>query len=304
MNFFGLCSIFVNLAVCLLISVTPILSQGGTVCSDLFTLIAAGTSSHTPAPLNPKNVYGKSRARFEAIKSSIPQWRDLPIKDLADWTNSELKWKPAPRNEMVDLKEMSAAQIERIEATLRPYTGESDVRSNSGFLGKSEKLLPLLEKDDAIVKQLGLTHQDLAIPILKIRALLERFANQMLVDPYAATYRALILELINQAKPKEAKKVYDSFYDLAYLDFRFYSRKFRASILRTRGTQYSPFGDGVENSSQFIITNLENGKSLVGGFLVADLIERYGFYEGMKSGYRLDPRQILSVFDFLEPSSK
>jgi hypothetical protein len=31
------------------------------------------------------------------------------------------------------------------------------------------------------------------------------------------------------------------------------------------------------------------------------MIERYGFYEGKGTMYRVDPRQILEVFDFLKP---
>ena len=38
--------------------------------------------------------------------------------------------------------------------------------------------------------------------------------------------------------------------------------------------------------------------------LVPLMIERYGFYEGTGTPYRVDPQQILKVLDFLKSNSK
>jgi hypothetical protein len=32
------------------------------------------------------------------------------------------------------------------------------------------------------------------------------------------------------------------------------------------------------------------------------MVERYGFYEGKGTSYRVDPRAVLEVFDFLKPA--
>ena len=52
------------------------------------------------------------------------------------------------------------------------------------------------------------------------------------------------------------------------------------------------------------VWNLENGKKLNYSLLVPHLIERYGFYEGKGTPYRVEPRAILEVFDFLKPAKQ
>ena len=37
--------------------------------------------------------------------------------------------------------------------------------------------------------------------------------------------------------------------------------------------------------------------------VVPDMIERYGFYEGKGTPYRVDPKKIVEVFDFLKKKS-
>ena len=64
--------------------------------------------------------------------------------------------------------------------------------------------------------------------------------------------------------------------------------------------QSSPFDDDTQSGSNVTVSNLDNGKELSYGLLVPFMIERYGFYEGRGTRYRLEPRAILEVFDFLK----
>jgi len=41
-----------------------------------------------------------------------------------------------------------------------------------------------------------------------------------------------------------------------------------------------------------------NGKTLEYRLLVPEMIEHYGFYEGHRTPYRVDPKQILAVLNF------
>ena len=52
--------------------------------------------------------------------------------------------------------------------------------------------------------------------------------------------------------------------------------------------------------------NLDNGKQIRYSLLVPHMIERYGFYEGKGTPYRVEPRQVVEVFDFLllEPGAR
>jgi hypothetical protein len=67
----------------------------------------------------------------------------------------------------------------------------------------------------------------------------------------------------------------------------------------TRGIQPSPFKDGTESGSCATVRNLDNGKTLTYGLLLPYMIERYGFYEGKGTSYRLEPHDVVEVFDFL-----
>ena len=45
---------------------------------------------------------------------------------------------------------------------------------------------------------------------------------------------------------------------------------------------------------------LDNAKSIRYGLLVPFMVERYGFYEGKGTPYRVEPRQVIEVFDFVQ----
>ena len=46
--------------------------------------------------------------------------------------------------------------------------------------------------------------------------------------------------------------------------------------------------------------NVVTGKRITFSLLVPHMIERYGFYEGKGTPYRVDPAQALEVLDFLK----
>lgn len=134
--------------------------------------------------------------------------------------------------------------------------------STAGFLGKDEKLLDVLAADnDYVVGELGLTHQDIARPLRLLAAIGEREEGEF-------TYRGARLKV---------KRYY------------------------TRGYQDSPFKDGTKASSEAAIVNLDTGKEVRYSLLVPDMIERYGFYEGKGTSYRVDPRKVIEVLPFLKP---
>jgi hypothetical protein len=144
---------------------------------------------------------------------------------------------------------------------------ERDMRpgamSRAGFLGKDEKLLDVLAADNAfVVEELGLTHQELARHLRVVGA----------------------IALKHRGGPKE---------------FTYHGRKFKVMSVSFLGYQESPFRDGTRTDSDATVRNLTNGKKLTYSLLVPLMIERYGFYEGKGTSYRVDPRAVLEVFDFL-----
>jgi hypothetical protein len=164
------------------------------------------------------------------------------------------------------LTEINGRTVAELEKDMRP-----NALSKSGFLGKDEKLLDVLAMDNRyVVEQLKLTHQELA--------------------RHLRILGGIGLKLKAVAKKSEP--------------FLYHGRRFQVNMLIARGLQPSPFEDGTKSGSNATVYNLDNGKSLQYALLVPEMIERYGFYEGKGTPYRVDPRKVLDVLDFLSAKKK
>jgi hypothetical protein len=137
--------------------------------------------------------------------------------------------------------------------------------SMSGFLGKNESLRRVLISDNETVFGYGLTHQDLSEPLKFARA----FYNNRLGE-----------------------------------EFVLRGNRFKIEGETYRGVQESPFEDQTVAASDVHVTNLQNGNTISFSLLLPDMVERYGFYEGEESHYRLDPIDVIEVFDYLKEDGK
>ncbi|MFO0926693.1 MAG: hypothetical protein U0736_06580 [Gemmataceae bacterium] len=130
-------------------------------------------------------------------------------------------------------------------------------------------MLDILAADNEfVVEKRGLTHQELARHLHLIGAL-------------AHTRGA--------AKPFE---------------FTYHGRRYRVTAKLFRGFAESPFEDGTRTNCEATVENVTNGKKVSYSLLVPHLVERYGFYEGKGTPYRVDPSAVLAVFDFLGAKQK
>jgi hypothetical protein len=168
------------------------------------------------------------------------------------------------------LKEINGRTIADLEKDMRPGA-KSEVGSESGFLGADEKLLDVLAADNKfVVDDLGLIHQELA---RHLHALASIGFWQLEQNKDGA-------------------------------EFLYHGRRFRVKLLLSAGAQPSPFKDGTESGSNATVENLDTGKKLEYALLVPYMIERYGFYEGTGTPYRVDPRKVIEVLDFLKKPAK
>ncbi len=168
-----------------------------------------------------------------------------------------------PTSLVAGLTETAGQPVRELEEAMRPGR-----LSTAGFLGKKERLLDVLAADNRyVVDELGLTHQQLARPLLVLGAVAARDAVQ---------------------GPKEV--VYEG-------------RRFRVKATIFKATVTSPFDDGTKTNCEVTAENLGSGKKLTYSLLVPQMIERYGFYEGKGTRFRVEPRTIVEVFDFL-PAAK
>jgi hypothetical protein len=140
--------------------------------------------------------------------------------------------------------------------------------SQAGFLGKGEGLLEVMAADNRyVVEELGLTHQELAKHLHVLGAIGRRHF------------------------PQEAA-------------FTYHGSTFKVKVVSSHGYQDSPFKDGTRTNSDATVQNVGNGKKLGFSLLVPFMIERYGFYEGKGTTYRVDPHQVVQVLDILKAKKR
>lgn len=171
------------------------------------------------------------------------------------------------------LTHIAGRTIAELEADMRPGA-KSEVSSTDGFLGADEKLLEILAADnDLVLNDLGLTHQELALHLNVAAALAQR---QVRADAGARN---------------------------AAVEFTYRGIRFKMLLERSRGFQLSPFKDGTKTNTYGVLTNLETKKELQYSLLLPPMIERYGFYEGKGTPYRVEPRDIADIFGLTQEKS-
>jgi hypothetical protein len=176
------------------------------------------------------------------------------------------------------LTEINGRKIADLEKDMRPGAiGDRMGRgldrfegSTKGFLGKEEKLLDVLAMDNEfVVDKLGLTHQDIARLLLIAAAIGDK----------------------NRLSQKETK-------------FRYHGHDYVLKVIRWKGDQFSPFYDKTFTSRDADLENMTAKKKLKYSMLVPQMIERYGFYEGKGTPYRVEPADVMEMFPFLKKKAK
>lgn len=166
------------------------------------------------------------------------------------------------------LASINGVPISRLEADMQPAT-----MSGAGFLGEGERLIDVLARDNEIVTTLGLTHQEVALPL--------RYIEQL--------YR---LGMIQQSG-------FDMPAAPGVNEFTIGGHSYKVGVVAWRGYQESPFRDNTRTDHDFTILNLETGHSIRYSGLLTELIGRYGFYEGTGTPYRTAPEDIIKTFSHL-----
>jgi hypothetical protein len=194
-------------------------------------------------------------------------------KQIQDFTNIEVKSVAPEKDEKTGFVIGGKNSTSLIKGLTEIYGRrisdlEKDMRpgayATKGFLGGQEPLLDLLAEDNRyVVEELGLTHQELG---RHLRAL---------------------GEISSQHGGKE---------------FRYHGQRFKGTVRLSKWHQASPFRDGTITNALAIIDNLDNEKRLELSLLMPDLIERYGFYEGKGTPYRLEPRRVVEFLGFVKPA--
>ena len=131
--------------------------------------------------------------------------------------------------------------------------------SKAGFLGDKERLLEIMAADNDWVVKTRLTHQEIARH----------------------------LRVLSRVSRRESKP------------FIYHGTRLRATFFQYDGFQESPFNDGTKASTDVALENLDNGEWIRYSSLVPMMVERYGFYEGKGTSYRVDPKAVVKALPFL-----
>ena len=164
------------------------------------------------------------------------------------------------------LTEINGRTIAQLETDMRPKK-----LSGSGFMGLDEKLLDILVADNRyVVDELGLSHQELARHLHALAAIAE----------------------------------WQNRHDKTGEEFVYHGKRFKVLVEHSKWSVRSPFADGTKSGSNATVTNIETSKRTRYGLLVPYMMERYGFYEGKGTPYRLEPRTVIEVLGFLKQKAK
>jgi len=136
------------------------------------------------------------------------------------------------------------------------------VITRDGFLGNdSRNLIDILVEDDASVKRMSVSHQAIAGRMIELReAGMRGLGDYISVEPH-----------------------------------------FEVRVDSVRGKLPCPFGDpGVFPKTNIFVRNIEKKSEITYTDMHIHLIGSHGFYEGKRSPFRLNPKDLVDVLE-IEP---
>lgn len=145
-------------------------------------------------------------------------------------------------------------QLQNAQERMKP-----GIITRDGFLGDDgRKLIDILLEDDATVKRIGLTHQQIAERMIELRDLGMRGLGEFIsVEPH-----------------------------------------YEIRVDSVRGKLPCPFGDpGIFPKTYTIVKNLELDEKITFTDLNIHMIYAHGFYEGRGAPFRLDPEKLSNILD-------
>jgi hypothetical protein len=188
--------------------------------------------------------------------------------------------------------------IAELERRMRPGRW-----SEGGFLGNDERLEDVLAADARTLAELGLTREEIVEPL----ALLTTAPNTIITELYPELVRAA-RELPNwksiEQSLKEARALVEQRFGVVEAVGSGVARVGRRYEVETRsymGFQECPWspqrhGDlCARDTTDWRIRDTTRGLELGGPGLIRHLIIEHGFFEGLESPYRVDPRALTEL---------
>lgn len=184
--------------------------------------------------------------------------------------------------------------IDELEKRMRPHA-----YSEQGFLGSDESLESVLRQDEIILKQLGISFEEISAELNKIlldalilRHRLRENNHQEYLErehPSINWQETSIFSLDNLPSPKTGFIV---------------DGKYQVFFMQWRGTQDCPWNcalglDFSLSSVDLLLLNRKSGNNIKAPGLIGHLIQKHHFFEGVESPYRVDPIKLATVLGFV-----
>lgn len=191
--------------------------------------------------------------------------------------------------------------VDQLAARMRPGR-----LSGKGFLGPDESLADVIAGDDRTLRQLGISHEQIAAALEELLVAAGRMEDAM-PWPQRSTRS---VNFPNLYQP-ETVPVFDLAH-LPPLDQGILVGHWQVFWLRWRGLQECPWGCGWTTTAgftdqvrqelsmayfDFMIVNRRTGDTVTGPGLIVHLIRRHHFFEGLQSPYRADPVRLIRVLE-------
>jgi hypothetical protein len=231
---------------------------------------------------------------------SLPAELDRRVGFMVGGTNSTGAIRGLPM--------LNGQPISVLEGLLKP--GQGGAKSDVGFLGPQDSLIETLARDNDLVLAAGLTHQQVAEPMLKLISAHSFMSEQLYSKKSEKTYASITdqirttrsqglgTEIALKSIPGRQIKVHMSngqIFEMNGKSYWFYE-------IHWMGLQDNPLARASDPKSKstpadFFVIDLATGKSLQFSGLVPYLIRDWGFYEGAGTPYRVAPEEIIEFFD-------
>ncbi len=169
------------------------------------------------------------------------------------------------------LDSINGVPVRQLNVDMQP--GRS---SGAGFLGEGENVIDVMARDNDVVQAHGLTHNDLALPL--------RYIDRL--------YQLGMLRDTSMGSPRGVNEITIG------------GHPYKIDAIAWHGYQDSPFRDGTRTDHDFKVLNMATGESFSYSGLIPEMVARYGFYEGLGTGYRVAPETIINTFSHLRPTQE
>ncbi len=201
------------------------------------------------------------------------------------------------RNELATLKSINGISIQKIEERARPGPG---CYSQSGFLGKDESLIEVLQQDWDTVEKLGTSHVELAAHLRNILDLAKTFSLNRTQRTYPLQVEYDPQSLKGNTLPPGIQIFFVCLLSSRGYQYDIFSKtggahEFRQCYSKEDGSEQEvsvPFkwGDepGIVNAKEVEVTLPEGSLGY---------IEEFGFYQGggNSNTYRIPPEKIYAL---------